>query len=194
MRLRVGRRIVAMHEELHLRATRDWLTGAWNRGAIVGALKREMERASRTRQHVSVVLADVDHFKRINDRHGHLAGDDVLREVVRRIRAVLRPYDTIGRYGGEEFLVVLPNCDGPTAVEIAERMRAATSGLPFAPASVALKVTASFGVAELRADDTIESLVLRADQRLYRAKRSGRNSVIGGSRYAPIFSQRRPPV
>src|SRR5258708_1643471 len=131
-RLTVGRRILRLQddliharEDLRFQATHDGLTGAWNRDAVIGLLRREMERASRSQSHTSLLLLDLDHFKKVNDTYGHPAGDAVLKEIVLRISQVIRSYDLLGRYGGEEFAVVLPNCNHEQAVQSAERIRAA---------------------------------------------------------------------
>jgi diguanylate cyclase (GGDEF)-like protein len=125
-----------------------------------------------------VILADADHFKRINDTYGHLAGDRVLREVAGRMMALLRPYDTVGRYGGEEFLIVLPRADAGRAWEIAERMRTRLAEQPFQVGEVRLHIEASVGVAQLRAPgETAQELIRRADAALYTAKARGRNRV-----------------
>src|SRR5262249_35924367 len=129
-RLTSGRRVVALQEQLlatqrQLRdqASRDALTGLWNRGAILDLLERELARGRREGRPVGVILADVDNSKRINDTFGPLAGDRALRQVACRLGEALRPYDKVGRYGGEEFLVVLPGCDAGDAAGLAERLR-----------------------------------------------------------------------
>jgi diguanylate cyclase (GGDEF)-like protein len=177
VRMRIGKRIVSMQHELRLRATRDPLTGALNRGAVCDVLGAALRRAAETREPISTLLIDIDHFKHINDEHGHPAGDEVLREVVRRLGKELRAGDRIGRYGGEEFVVVLPGCDAGAALTVAERLRCAMAGERFAWASGSLAVTASFGVSTWNEGDSLESLLTRADQGLYEAKRSGRNRV-----------------
>ena len=123
-RLRAGRRILDLQDQLIAQAKQDSLTGLLNHEAILDALQKESIRADREKTHLAVIMADIiDHFKRINDSHGHAAGDVVLREAVRRMRAVLRPYDSVGRYGGEEFLIAAPGCDISEAAELAERLR-----------------------------------------------------------------------
>jgi diguanylate cyclase (GGDEF)-like protein len=128
---------------------------------------------------VSIIFADLDHFKRINDEHGHLAGDAVLREVCRRAGAVLRPYDSLGRYGGEELLIVLPACGRDGALEVAERVRAAVAALPVDTDFGAIPCSLSIGVAVAGEGVTIPSqkLIHLADDALYRAKQAGRNRV-----------------
>jgi two-component system, cell cycle response regulator len=129
LRVAVGARFVEMRERLvsvrshlHFLATHDALTGAWNKSAILGFLYRETARAARDGTELAVLMCDVDHFKSINDRFGHPAGDEILRGLAGRLQSLVRPYDAIGRYGGEEFLVLLPGCEGTSACEIAQRM------------------------------------------------------------------------
>src|SRR5207245_3004043 len=114
---------IAAREELREQATKDFLTRIWNRSSILDILQRELVRATREKRSVGVVLADLDHFKNVNDTHGHFAGDAVLREFTRRMSAAMRPYDAIGRYGGEEFLILLPGCDEACTASQAARMR-----------------------------------------------------------------------
>jgi len=188
VRMRAGRRILELEKELteardalQFQATHDPLTGAWNRAAVMEKLRHELARAAREGNPVSVIMADVDHFKRVNDGYNHLAGDAVLREIVRRMQGSIRIYDEIGRYGGEEFLVVVPNNAVEAAAEIAERMRAVIAGSPVDTSEGLVEVTSSFGVAgaakggaaKLGADDLIRA----ADAALYRAKQRGRNRV-----------------
>lgn len=183
-RLRAGKRVlelqeqlIAAREQLRMEAAHDCLTGLWNRVAILEILQRELARSRREAAPVAVIMVDLDYFKQINDTHGHLAGDAVLREVSRRMGSSMRPYDAIGRYGGEEFLIVAPGCDATAAVKLAERFRACISQKPIDifdgafPATVSLGVTASSDAKE--ADD----LVRAADEALYRAKNAGRNRV-----------------
>ena len=188
-RLGTGRRILDLQQELiaareamRRQATRDALTGLWNRGQIMQALERELARARREGTPLGVILLDVDHFKRVNDTHGHPVGDAVLREVARRLEEVFRAYDGVGRYGGEEFLVVLPGCDAAAALALAERARAAMAGLPLELAEAAVAFTISAGVAATGGAWTTDAgaLLQTADAALYRAKRGGRDRVEWG--------------
>ncbi len=186
VRLRAARRIldlqaelVRAREALRVQATHDALTGIWNRRAILDALGSELSRAIRGSSPLGVSLCDLDHFKRVNDSHGHATGDVVLQEAVRRMESEMRAYDSIGRYGGEEFLIVLPNCDEQRACGQVERLRAAVSREPIPYESGAVTVTASFGVTAWMpgATATPESLIHAADDALYQAKDTGRNRV-----------------
>jgi len=142
-------------------------------------LSRELARASREKRSVGVVLADLDRFKSVNDTYGHFAGDAVLREFTRRMSAAMRPYDSIGRYGGEEFLIILPGCDERCTGSQAERLRAALASEPMMIGDVAHMVTCSFGATSWRpdAESTPDELIHLADDALYMAKHQGRNCV-----------------
>lgn len=179
VRVRAGRRIAELELELRMLASRDALTGIYNRGAIIDILQRELARRGRTQEAVSVIFCDLDHFKQINDTYGHLAGDEVLREVTRRMAATLRPYDSFGRYGGEEMLGVLPNCAVEGALEVAERMRAAVADVIVHTGYGDVRASVSIGVATVARDEvsTLGSLLHRADNALYRAKQNGRNCI-----------------
>jgi diguanylate cyclase (GGDEF)-like protein len=186
VRLRAGRRIVdlqaelvAARESLRDLATHDPLTGSWNRFAIMDTLNREASRSEREGSPLAIIMVDLDHFKLVNDTHGHLAGDAVLREAARRMQECVRSYDHVGRYGGEEFLIVLPGTSGPNALQLAERLRAALARGPIQVAGVSIRVSASFGVtaAEHPAAMVPETLIRLADDALYRAKEQGRNRV-----------------
>jgi diguanylate cyclase (GGDEF)-like protein len=179
VRIRAGRRISELEQQLRLKATHDALTGIYNRGALLEILDKELVRHGRDARPVSIIFADLDHFKRINDEHGHLAGDAVLREVSRRAGAVLRPYDSFGRYGGEELLIVLPACGRDGALEVAERVRAAVAALPVDTDFGAIACSLSIGVAVAAEGVTMPSqdLIHLADDALYRAKQRGRNRV-----------------
>jgi diguanylate cyclase (GGDEF)-like protein len=185
-RLRAGRRIVELQEELlvarealRVQATHDGLTGLLNRAAILEVLQTELARASRESQPVSVLMVDLDHFKRINDHLGHQGGDTVLREAARRMSSATRRYDSIGRYGGEEFLVILPGCTSEGAVAQAERLRAAVGGEPIDLGRQSVPVTCSLGCACCSdASCTSDSLVREADGALYGAKEAGRNRIV----------------
>jgi diguanylate cyclase (GGDEF)-like protein len=187
VRLRAGTRIldlqaelVQAREELREQATRDSLTRIWNRSSILDILQRELVRGNRERRPVGVVLADLDRFKSVNDTYGHLAGDAVLREAAHRMQACVRPYDSIGRYGGEEFLVILPGCDGACTQAQAERMRTALMVEPMTFTDVRHVQTCSFGgtTAEPGTGVISEALIRLADEALYMAKNQGRNRVV----------------
>ena len=184
-RLRTGRRILTLQaeqlkarEELHLRATHDGLTGTWNRVAILEMLQREFELAARSGTNVGLIMLDVDHFKQVNDQYGHLAGDVVLTEIASRMQHAVRSYDLVGRYGGEEFLVVSPDCDLVQAQMCAERIRASVAEKPVSADGALINVTVSAGVAVLfSAHNTERQALAAADTALYRAKAEGRNRV-----------------
>jgi len=185
VRLRAGRRIIdlqdqliAARERLRIKAAHDPLTGLWNHEEIISTLERELARASRGGEQVAAIMADIDHFKLVNDGFGHLAGDAVLRRVADKMLERIRPYDAVGRYGGEEFLVVLFGCDGKSALALAERLRLSVCRAPIDTAEGVIPVTISLGVA-LSGAGLQESLALirAADQALYRAKEKGRNRV-----------------
>ncbi|NMG31624.1 sensor domain-containing diguanylate cyclase [Aromatoleum evansii] len=161
----------------------DPLLNIWNRGAIMEALANEMQRAERSRSDLSMLMIDFDHFKSINDRYGHPGGDAVLVEGCRRIRGALRSYDSLGRYGGEEFMVLLPDIGRDAAVAVARRVRQAVAGAAVCCAAGEIAATVSIGVAHSEAASrrTIAELVASADKALYRAKANGRDRVeLGG--------------
>ncbi len=184
VRVRAGERICALQEELvsareRLRheATHDRLTGAWNRAAILDTFERERARVARTGEAISIAMVDFDHFKRINDSHGHGAGDAVLREGAARAARAVDGKGTVGRYGGEEFLVLMPGCEAEAAKAACERIRAAVAAAPIVASDQAIPVTVSIGVASWTGTGDPAGLIDRADAALYRAKRSGRDRV-----------------
>ena len=186
VRLRAGRRILdlqhqllAAREALREQATHDGLTGLLNRGGVLAVLDKELARAARAARAVSVLMVDYDHFKWINDTHGHAAGDAVLSEGARRMRESIRAYDSVGRYGGEEFLIVLPGCDESGGLAQAERVRQTFARSPFCSGELRLDVTCSIGVSSrLTPCEGDANLLLReADEALYAAKGEGRNRV-----------------
>lgn len=185
-RLLVGKRILDLQEELvsaresmRHAATHDSLTGLTNRGEILAMLERELERARRERKPVAVILCDVDHFKNVNDTLGHLFGDEALREIGKRLRAQLRVYDGVGRYGGEEFLMVLPSCDLPNALLRANELREIIANTPVVCSGEERLITMSMGVAVSRCEgkNEVETLLNQADAGLYQAKENGRNRI-----------------
>jgi diguanylate cyclase (GGDEF)-like protein len=183
-RLLVGKRIVELQQKLvaangalHHAASHDFLTSLWNRAAIMDFLQREVARALREGAELGVILADVDHFKKVNDELGHETGDYVLQEVAKRFTGSLREYDGVGRYGGEEFLLVIPGCDLASTVRRANVIREAIANAPIRTPLRATSVTVSTGVAAVESSTTAESLMRSADGALYQAKRNGRNCV-----------------
>jgi diguanylate cyclase (GGDEF)-like protein len=183
-RLHVGRRIldlqdglIAAREELRFRATHDLLTGIWNRGSALDAINREKSRQVREGGSFGVILIDVDHFKQVNDTYGHLCGDEVLKEAAARMGHCVRPYDTLGRYGGEEFLVVAPSSDIQGALVVAERIRQLIDSAPINTAAGPVRITVSCGISASVAGNMLDSQALlhTADEALYRAKEHGRN-------------------
>jgi diguanylate cyclase (GGDEF)-like protein len=185
-RLRTGERILRLEdslvearEQMRFKATHDHLTSLWNRGVIVDLLGRELTRSQRENVCTAVILGDLDHFKSVNDTYGHLVGDQVLREVARRLLLSVRSYDFVGRYGGEEFLTVLNNCRPDSAVARAEQIRKSISTRPVHTDAGPLEVTMSLGVL-LSCDwgqRSAEDLINQADSALYAAKTEGRNRV-----------------
>jgi two-component system cell cycle response regulator len=176
-RLRTGSRILALQDQLVAQAMRDSLTGLLNREAILDTLQKEIVRAVRSRNHLGVIMADIDHFKGINDTHGHLAGDIVLRETARRMLGSLRSYDALGRYGGEEFLIVAPGCNLHQTAQLADRLRNSVSGSPIDSSGDALAVTLSFGAADISVGQKPDEILRAADMALYTAKKCGRDRV-----------------
>lgn len=170
-------RLVDAKDALRREASRDALTGLWNRKAILDILGRELLRAERDRAPVGVIMADVDHFKSVNDSRGHAAGDVVLRIICSEIAAVVRPYDSVGRYGGEEFLAVAPGCGVAETLDLAERIRDRVEHCSIMAQGISISVTLSLGVAVASSAEELESLLRNADTALYKAKGAGRNRV-----------------
>ncbi|MDI1262126.1 MAG: diguanylate cyclase [bacterium] len=158
----------------------DELTGVLNRRYIMQALRDELARSERSGEPCAVAMIDLDFFKRINDRFGHPIGDEVLRSFAIAVGANARSMDRLGRYGGEEFLLVLPCIAGAQATEAVDRLRAIIAGLDWSAISDDLQVTVSAGVTQARPNEAVEDIVARADAALYRAKDAGRNCVMGG--------------
>lgn len=168
-----------LYEQTKALSLHDPLTGLWNHGEILRILQQELDRAEREGSCVGTIMADLDYFKKVNDTHGHLAGDEVLRVTAGRMISALRPYDAIGRYGGEEFMVVLPGCEARCTAEIAERLRKSVADEGVETPGGRIQITLSLGIAvsskERRPDAT--TLVHAADTALYLAKKNGRNRV-----------------
>ena len=187
VRLRAGRRVIELQEQLvkareslRFEAMHDSLTGLLNRGAVLEQLTKELVRASRRGAPVSVLMGDLDHFKIINDTHGHAAGDAVLRETARRLKAGVRAYDSVGRLGGEEFIAVLPECDAKTGLSVAQRLCRSLADAPTKyngtaiPNSISIGIAATDQFGSARADELIRA----ADAALYRAKHAGRSRAL----------------
>lgn len=163
---------------LRERLTTDHLTGACNRAHFFDLAERQRTRASQQGEPLALIAMDIDHFKRVNDSHGHAAGDAALKALTRLCRSLLRPSDTFARIGGEEFVVLMPGMDLGAAIATAERLRVAVAALPIALADQTINVTASFGCAVMTSSgETLAGLLEEADRCLYLAKRGGRDRV-----------------
>jgi diguanylate cyclase (GGDEF)-like protein len=179
MRERMQRELERAYADLERLARTDPLTGLANRRRFMEELEQEVERSERYGRPLSVVALDLDHFKSVNDSHGHAAGDDVLREAAQALQSVCRDVDLAARMGGEEFSLLLPETDIPGARIVAERVRERIAGAAHrSPAGQAFRVTASLGVATVKPGASGEALLQAADEALYRAKDAGRNRVM----------------
>jgi two-component system, cell cycle response regulator len=183
-RLLVGKRIIELqnklvsaNQSLEFAASHDSLTGLWNRAEIRAFLQQELARAHRDGTQVGIVLADIDHFKTVNDTLGHEVGDLVLKTVAGCLRNSLREYDRVGRYGGEEFLLVIPNCDLTATTRRANQIRESVAQLPIGLGDNSMTITISMGATVAKSIGDLEQFVRRADAALYQAKRRGRNRV-----------------
>ncbi|MBZ5689335.1 MAG: diguanylate cyclase [Acidobacteriia bacterium] len=170
-------RMMLAKEALRREASRDSLTSLWNHKAILEILERELVRSERDHQPVGVIMVDVDHFKNVNDSRGHAAGDAVLRIIASGIAAMVRPYDSVGRYGGEEFLIIAPGCGVGETWELAERVRTHVASCSIMAGGATVHVTLSLGVATGESSADLEKALSGADAALYRAKAAGRNRV-----------------
>jgi two-component system, cell cycle response regulator len=168
-------RLLRIQVELERRATHDVLTGVRNRASLLEILARELKRTQRTKSHTGIVILDIDHFKTINDTKGHPVGDEVLVEFAARCQRSIREYDVFGRYGGEEFLLIVPAGNLPDASVVASRLLANVSKHPFTTSAGSVSVTASAGVASTgQGYLDSDALIAAADVALYQAKRAGR--------------------
>jgi two-component system, cell cycle response regulator len=187
-RLRTGERILRLEdtlvdarEEMRFRATHDALTSLWNRGAILAHLNHEIQRAQREQAMLSLLLCDVDHFKKINDVHGHLSGDAVLREVALQLASGIRAGDAVGRYGGEEFLVILKDCGPESLRHRAEQLRQLVASCSFTGTLQGISISISVGatiVDDWAMGQSPEIILNQVDAALYRAKMEGRNRIV----------------
>jgi diguanylate cyclase (GGDEF)-like protein len=191
-RLNAGRRILNLEHSLRVANQRnrilsitDALTGSYNRRYLMEQLPRELERCRRYAYPLAVLMCDIDHFKQINDARGHAAGDDVLQQFAARAQRTLRSNsDWVSRYGGEEFMIVLPETSYEGAVSVAEKIRALTAATPFATRGGDVHITASFGVASTGPSGPditlkVDTLIRTADECLYRSKQEGRDRTFG---------------
>lgn len=167
-----------MESTLRKKASVDALTKLYNRGELENSLKQGMELVKQDKNRMYIIMADLDKFKNVNDTHGHVVGDHVLQDVARRLQAAVRGFDIVGRYGGEEFIVILNNTPYKTARQVAERIRERINGTPINIDGLDINMTISQGVAEAKPFDTMESLIGRADDALYQAKEQGRDCVV----------------
>jgi diguanylate cyclase (GGDEF)-like protein len=191
-RVHAAGRVTTMREHLLQREERleqlaynDELTGLWNRRYLQHRLASELRSAERHGRPLAIAMIDVDHFKPINDRHGHLVGDEVLTAIAARLREALRDEDVLGRWGGEEFLAILPALQPGSAGRAGQRLRRCIADRPLTPGAIA--VTVSVGCAETEGGGSVDELVRRADDALYAAKREGRDRVVVAGLRAPVF-------
>jgi two-component system, cell cycle response regulator len=178
-RIMVGKRIIELQQSLRFAATHDFLTRLLNRSEILAALEREFARGGREDKPATIILADIDHFKLVNDTLGHAAGDHVLKEVAKRLKAGLRPYDVVGRYGGEEFLLILPGCGLSDGARRADAIRNLVAKDPIITPFGTTPTTVSMGVTAttITRDCSPTEFLQEADVSLYAAKKNGRNRV-----------------
>ena len=185
-RVKIGERIIRLEHRILELACTDALTGVLNRRAFMEKMETELHRSRRTSSSLSLILTDIDYFKKINDNYGHQVGDLVLRRFSEELSESVRPYDFVGRYGGEEFVICLPGANALQSRSVAERMRKKVEEMKIIPPDdpQPSSITASFGVASyrLKSEDSLDSLTGRADEAMYRAKREGRNRVCVASK------------
>ncbi|SHG69954.1 two-component system, chemotaxis family, response regulator CheY [Thermosyntropha lipolytica DSM 11003] len=181
-RLKIGERIIKLEQDILKLARTDYLTGVLNRRAFMERLAEEIARMKREGKPLGIIIADIDFFKRVNDRYGHQAGDMVLKDFARSLKKACREYDLVGRYGGEEFIICLPGCDRENTFKTAERMRKVVELTPSYIEDIKkdIFITASFGVTSLEPGEEkrVDDLIKEADEALYKAKRTGRNRVV----------------
>jgi diguanylate cyclase (GGDEF)-like protein len=174
--------LLRARDALRFEAAHDPLTSLWNHGAILDSLKKELDRQKRTGEPLGVIMADLDCFKKINDVYGHLVGDTVLQQVAQRFQKAVRSYDSLGRYGGEEFLILVPSCDVPDLIATAERLRRCIADKPIPTSAGDVSMTVSMGLVSTAQEECAwqdcETLLRAADAALYVAKAEGRNRVV----------------
>lgn len=177
---KLNRQLEAKISEVERLSVTDQLTGAFNRRKFISVLENEMDRMTRYDRHFSLIMFDIDHFKRVNDTYGHDVGDFVLREISKNAKERLRVSDTFARWGGEEFMILAPETPIEDALHLAEILRSSVEGYNFSPVD---RVTSSFGVvcSSVKGLDTIDDLTKAVDEALYQAKRTGRNKVVNYS-------------
>lgn len=179
-KLRPSRRFIELQTQFRKQALRDPLTGVLNRRAVLDMLARELPRAQRLGYPVCVAMIDLDRLKQLNDSLGHIAGDAAMSALAARVQSQLRPYDAVGRYGGDEFLLVLTSCAAAQGQVVCERIRLAICSTPFATAGTIINLSISIGLVAVEGGEvvTVESMIERADVALYKAKNAGRNKVV----------------
>jgi diguanylate cyclase (GGDEF)-like protein len=171
--------LIQARENLLDQATKDGLTGLWNRAALLELFQRELDRASRVKTPTGLLILDLDHFKAVNDTYGHLTGDLALKETANRLKRAVRSYDVVGRYGGEEFLIVFPDCNREQLCRIAENIRVAVASNPIAVGTVEIPISISLGAISVGSEDrSARNMIAVADLALYRAKNTGRNRTV----------------